>query len=484
MGLRLPARARRAGAGPARPPPSAAAAARGLRVWAVAAALLPMALAAGACEDSSQGFDPFPVQFDDSSGAVVLAASVGNGAVPAVVNTLSPVSIVDPFQPGEALPPPARRNLSLILLGLDAGGQPTIPRARFDNTSVLEIHPCGGDQACLIGLGDDALPVGAVIGYDILARGALRIDFADRQLRMFPRTPGTDAELTDDCEAVVGNVFAGGGTLEVAGTEVPYPGRRPVLGACLDAADPPEDQEHGTDALLVVSTGIGPSVLAASAYQRYAAASGAPALADLPQAELHLSSTTSTVRLAEIGRLALVGHLTQDNQTQDRGPCRELYLNRLMAEGGCGGGTDGGPAPASCPCPNGDSFCRTAAAIDRLGPVQVAVVNDDDPALQALRDELRPDRAELDGILGGAALAPLRMELDYPSNRVVLRCRGGGSCLTRPQVRSRSSLASLATCLARGGGDLPDAGPGDGGGGGDGDGGGAGDGGAAADAGP
>src|SRR5690606_24049671 len=131
-------------------------------------------------------------------------------------------------------------------------------------------HPCPGETPCPIGLDGRAIEVGAMVGSDILGRSAMRIDFPAGEIRFFPETPGTEAELSNECHAVMPGAFAGGGTLLVGGTEVNFAGRRPVLGACLDVADAEEDTERGTDALLLVSTGTGVSVLSASAYDRYA----------------------------------------------------------------------------------------------------------------------------------------------------------------------------------------------------------------------
>lgn len=416
-------------------------------LWALAAA----ALAAAGCEDAARAIDPFPIRFDDSQGVVTLGADFGAGAVPAVLDTLAPVTVIDPLTTGGSVDAARRRRVEITLLGLDQAGSPSVPRARFPDTSAIELHPCPGDALCRIGAGPAMVDFGVLLGTDILGRASLRIDFAAKELRFFPEMAGTEADLTSDCQAVYQSAFAGGGTMLVGGTEVPYSGRRAVIGACLDQVDAPVDSERGTDALLAISTGTGVSLLAASAYDRYAEATGAPARGELVAGQLLLASGPTDVLFTEIGRAALVGSLS--DETGQRGPCRELYLNRLMSVNACNQGQ-----VEPCPCPDGDAFCRTAAAVDLTGPIAVAVVPDDHPLLQSLRDELRPERPELDGVLGAAALGRLRIEFDYPNGRMAARCRVPLGCTTLPAVRSEDELDDLERCRSE---DLalPDAGP-------------------------
>ncbi len=412
--------------------------------------VLSVALAAG-CGEDPRAIDPFPIRFDSGRGPIVIAANAGDGAVPAVLDTLAPVTVLDPVAAGRTLEEARRRRVEVTLLGLDQDGLPTVPRARFPDTSAIELHPCPGDALCRIGNGPAAVEFGALLGTDILGRASLRIDFAARELRFFPEMAGTEADLTSDCQAVFSSAFAGGGTILGGGTEVPYSGRRAVVGVCLDEIDAPDDVERGTDTLLAISTGSGMSLLTASAYDRYAAATGAPGRRELTAGTILLASGPTEVLFTEIGRAALVGSLS--DESGERGPCRELYLNRLMSVDACNAGLVEG-----CPCPDGDAFCRTAAAVDLDGPITVGIIPDDHPLLQSLRDELRPERPELDGILGAGALGRLRLELDYPNGRMAARCRVPIGCKTLPAVRSEDALEDLERCRSE---DLalPDAGP-------------------------
>ncbi len=408
-------------------------------------------LMAAACTEQTSAFDPFPIRFDLSRGGAVLAIDVGDGPVPAIIDTATPLTVIDPFEVGQPAPAARRRSVTVTLVGLDDDGQPKVPRAQFPNTPALELHPCQAEALCRMGMGDDAIEFRGIVGADTLSRTAARFDFAAGELRFFPDTAGTSAQLTDDCLAVIGRAFAGGGTLAVGGTEIIYGSFRPVVGACMGAEGTSPVEEGGSDALVMLSTGLGTSVLAATAYERYAAAAGAPALDSLPVGRIYFPSGPAEVRLGQVGRLALVGSLGSGTADEvERGPCRELSLNRLESEEMCDGN-------ASCPCTDPSGFCPAAAAVDLERPIDVAILDDGDPLLQALRDELRPETPELDGILGTAALTSLRLELDYVNDRMIMRCLEG-PCITLPAIRSRPALATVQSCQALEA-MQPDAGP-------------------------
>jgi hypothetical protein len=87
-----------------------------------------------------------------------------------------------------------------------------------------------------------------------------------------------------------------------------------------------------------------------------------------------------------------------------------------------------------CPCPDGESLCDAASAVELATPLPVAVVADAHPLLQGLRDELRPALAEVDGVLAIDALAGLSIDLDYPHDRLLIRCTDAARCAILPAV--------------------------------------------------
>jgi hypothetical protein len=92
---------------------------------------------------------------------------------------------------------------------------------------------------------------------------------------------------------------------------------------------------------------------------------------------------------------------------------------------------------AGCPCAGnaGSDLCAAAGSVDLEEPIEVAVIEDTHPLLQALRNELRPENAEIGGLLGMQALRPLVTDIDYPGGRVLFRCaRGQAACTARPRV--------------------------------------------------
>jgi len=196
----------------------------------------------------------------------------------------------------------------------------------------------------------------------------------------------------------------------------------------------------------VVSTGLGPSILGRSAYERYrTAAHGVPPdVTALPAASVLLPSGTITGGLATIPSLALVG-----TSSNPRGACEEVHAHHYLVTDA----KDHRGNPDDNPC-TANITCGAPAMIELrpATPIDVIVVADADPTLQSLRAELRPDQAEVDGILGTAAMRAIELDVDYPNNRVVARCGAGvaaAECSTRPQLPTTSTRAAVAACIAR-----------------------------------
>lgn len=398
---------------------------------------LALLVTVAACSGDGPDIDPFPIAIDRSAGPTILAASLDDTATPvaAVIDTLSPVTVFRDATAGTDLD---RVSADLTLYAVTATGEPTVPRARFSSVAVFGGNPCADADPCMLGDDTASRAVSAIIGNDVLGRTAVRIDYAASTLTFFPDIAGSSDVVGETCAAVIGAPYAGGGTIIVDGTEVDVSGRRPVLGACANFAEDNAVAARGTDLVLVMSTAVGPTLLAESAYRRYATQSGAPALATLPTGTVELTAGSVEVKLGTIDGLSLVGQ-----ESDERGPCTEVYANRLMRRDACADPTEN---IDECPCPEDDDFCRTAAVVDLTTSVRVAIVADDHRLLQGLRAELRPAYADIDGILGTEALTSLSVDLDYPNSRLILRCQEPAECLARPAIRGRETLDDIDQC--------------------------------------
>jgi hypothetical protein len=391
--------------------------------------------------------DPYPIQVETDSGAVIVGVRQGGANDrAAVLDVLSPVSIVDRGPNGE----PRVTSSDLTLLGVDATGALAQPRAKFPDAEVITLHPCT-DPQCNVGTELAPRPFEAIIGASALAGDAVRFRLSDKQVFVLADVAGDDVHRAAACDAVFPAPYRGGGTLVISGTELPFGGRRIALQACLGAPEDPLDPaltpvERGADALLVMSTGIGVSILGESAYQRYTVAhKTALPLASLPIETVLLPSGPVVGRHAVIERIALAA----SSGSSPRAPCRQVYAHHFMMTGDCTTGDD-------CPCETaGDTFCGVPAVVE-LHPtagIDVLVVGDDDRTLQALRTELRPNQAEVDGILGTGAIGTVEVDVDYPNNRVLARCAIAG-CDARPALTERGDRAAVGTCIGS-----PPAGP-------------------------
>jgi len=458
---------------------------RGVRRAAAAVA----ALTLGGCTLLTDSFltnefsgDKFPVHVDASRGALLVGMRPGapadNVDRVAVLDLLSPFTLIDP----RVATAPSLQYADVLLLGKSSTGELTTPRARFPEVQLLSLHPCdttGANQgaslpACQIGAGSAVSTFDAVLGADALAGDAVRLRLPGRtasdpvpddQLFVLADIGGSDRGRTYACDAVFGSPYRGGGTLVISGTELPFGNRRITIEACLgqDPETTPSPnfddaplRQHGADALFVASTSIGISILGRAAYQRYVTAVAGdldpPPLAfdQLPADSVYLPSGQITGGRATINRLALVGASSANSLS----PCRQLYAHRLLSSydptpAACTRRADGS-LPRDCPCKsNGERFCLVPAIVQVLPQagdvIDVLVVADTEPTLQALRTELRPDQPEVDGILGTEVLRGLELDVDYPHDRLLARCTGP-TCLVRPALEESGDVCQINRC--------------------------------------
>jgi len=407
--------------------------------------------------------DPFPVRVDTTSGALLVGVRQSNETEErvAVLDLLSPftVSVID-SDPADPRLDPRVLFLDLTLLGERGPGELDLPRARFPEAQVISLHPCAREcsadddtcdaQTCNVGVPGGERPFQAIIGADVLAGDAVRLRLGDDQLFILADIGGSDRNRSFACDAVFNSPYRGGGTLVVSGTELPFGNRRITLQACLgpepDPALPLSPDQRGADVLLVASTSIGVSILGEAAYERYRGAHlGAippiPPLGALTESSVFLPSGLVTGRIAKVDALALVATSTSNALA----PCRQVYAHHLLTDADCDRSTDSG---VDCPCPQSDTFCSVPAILE-LAPelgIDFLVVPDDDPTLQALRTELRPDQPEVDGLLGTAALRAAEIDVDYPHDRLLARC-AAGHCIARPQLAETGDRDQVTGCL-------------------------------------
>jgi hypothetical protein len=386
-----------------------------------------------------------------STGPVLINLSTGDDTptLTATIDTLSPVTIIDSAVPGAPVPDQRRRSLTLTLLASGADVEP-IPRARFGGVSTLDLHVCNsGDTVesyCQIGLDAATRDLQGILGADLLSRNAVRFGFRDQLMSFFPDIGGSNEDRSVLCEAAFPEPFYGGGTMVVGGAEISFSGRRPAVGACFfdrtaelaqGRVCPTTGVAQGIDGLFVVSTGLGITILTESTYERYRLLHPeAPGIGALGTITVQLPAGPLAARLTVVDDLAVVGEASNN-----RGPCSERYANDFLSRcRSCEGVAEG------CPCGDRD-FCQAGAVVELAGPLQVAVVPDSEPIIQALRAELRPDLPEVSGILGATALETLELDVDYPNNRMLARCVDPLACAVRPAVVTAASLDQTRACL-------------------------------------
>ncbi|HEY5935214.1 MAG TPA: hypothetical protein VIU61_11280, partial [Kofleriaceae bacterium] len=361
--------------------------------------------------------DAYPISVETSSGAIVVGIREGDRADRlALVDLLSPVTIVDPG-PDVA---PVVTSADLTILGRREGSpELDLPRAMLRDARTIEVHPCQ-EEPCMVGPLGTPRPFRALIGADVLAGDAVRLRLGDDQISILADIGGDEEQRAYACDAVFPSPYRGGGTLVIAGTELAFGGRRITMPTCLGVNPDPlvSQAQRGADALMVASTGVGITLLGTAAYERYRLARpGAPMLDTLPEDTVLLASGPISGKRTAIDRLALVAR----SSTTPRAPCRSAFGHHQLTERNCNRADD-------CVCESGDLFCASPAVVELFPPAGIAilVIADDEPILQALRTELRPDQPEVDGILGIDAIRNAELDIDYPHDRVLARCTNVG----------------------------------------------------------
>ena len=404
--------------------------------------------------------DPFPINVDTTSGTIMVGLrQAGADDRAAVLELLSPITVIDQDPKLD----PSLSYVDLTLLGTPSPGgsldlSTAIPRARFPGAQLVALHPCDQSvETCGVGP-TGARPFGAIIGADALAGDAVRLRLGDNQIFVLPDVGGSDRGRSLDCDAVFDAPYRGGGTLVFPTTELPFGNLRITLQACLgqdpDPGPTPDItalNQHGADALFVVSTSIGISILGTAAYQRYLMAHPEETPPTPPPMEsVYLPSGIVTGQHVTIKRLALVAASTSNSLS----PCRQVYAHRLLttynlATLNCQPDAKGN-TPPNCPCKDGSLFCAVPGILE-LTPtppavIDMLVVSDTEPTLQALRTELRPDQPEVDGLLGTDVLRGAEIDVDYPHDRLLARCPGA-TCSARPQLAQQSDICQINHCI-------------------------------------
>lgn len=381
----------------------------------------------GACgEPAPFEIDTFPVAIDLSAGPLAIDADVpGIGRRHVILDTGSAVTLVAA----------ANRERRVVTIDLKNGDA---TRARFDLVTAIlaPLEKVGADPP---------ITVGGIVGGDVLSRIAFRIDPVAGSALLFPAIAGTNEAHEDACDAVFPIAIGGGGQYVIGDEQVLYQATRIAVPACTGSAADAASGPTGKDAFFLLATGVGRTVLARSAWKRITGATDAEIDA-LPTTTLYLGGAAGvTVATATLPDLELVAR-----EADERGPCLELYLSRVLSSLSSCPQTVMDAFDLQCTCTGDDPDCSAGAAAELRREVPVVLLDDAHPLLQSIRNELRPTFAEVDGLIGMETLGSFLLDIDYPGGRLIFRC-AGGVCKHRPHIdgdnRDRARDLSARGCF-------------------------------------
>ena len=331
-------------------------------------------------------------------------------------------------------------------------------RARFRGVTLFDL--CAG------AVGDAATQVAGVVGADILRGFSLAFAFPrdsaqPATMTIYSNLPASDSDLAANGYAMM-KFNLRGNTAAATASGSGRPGSsssRVVMRACGNPAafapDGPaqtcktgevELHASGTNLLLALSTGHGPMVLRASAWQRM----GGQAPAPLGEGESPLYSPLVAdpipAHWVTVSRLALV-----DGDSGDLWPgaCAELARGRRIEWTLTN--QDNGACFQPCDVRGGGGL-PAAAYLEIGSDLPAAVVSDTSDLISNLNEDF-PSGAQVDGVVGTGTLAGTRFEIDYvsqPQGRLVAACDPGSdrqTCWASPTCVGPSSSSQTHRCF-------------------------------------
>jgi hypothetical protein len=328
-------------------------------------------------------------------------------------------------------------------------------RAWFRGVTLFDLCPSA--------VGDANTQVAGVLGADILRNFSLAFELpraAAATMTIYNDLPASDSDLTANGYAVMKFQLRGSTAATTAsGSGRPgFPSSRVVLRVCGNPTafvpDGPvqtcktgdvRGQASGTDLLLALSTGHGPLVLSASAWQRLGGQVTAP-LAGEPNLYSALVADPIPAHWETASRLALVDG---DSGEPWPGACAELARARRI-EWTLANGDNG-----ACfqPCDVSGGVSLPAAAYVEIGSdLPAAIVADTSELISSLNEDF-PSGAQVDGVIGTEALAGLHIEIDYvsqPLGRLVAACDASvdrQTCWTAPRCFDPSGAGETQMCF-------------------------------------
>jgi hypothetical protein len=317
-------------------------------------------------------------------------------------------------------------------------------------------------------VGDASTQVAGVLGGDILRNFSVafalpRVPTPTQPTTMtiYSNLPASDSDLAANGYAVMRVGLRGSTAAATAsGNGLPgLPSSRVMMRVC---ANPPafspdgpaqtcktgevELQASGTNLLLALSTGHGPLVLSASAWQRLGGQVPAPLGAGEPVLYSPLAADPIPAHWVSVSRLALV-----DGDSGDAWPgaCAELARGRRIEwtlanqnNGGC-----------FQPCDVSGGVALPAAAYLEIGSdLPAAIVSDTSDLISNLNEDF-PSGAQVDGVIGAETLAGTSFQIDYvsqPQGRWVAACLPGvdrQTCWASPRCYGLSGSGQTHLCF-------------------------------------